>query len=83
MFYFCYKNSALNYDVELKPGPISKFVHFGYLNAGSLCIQDKFEEISFLLKDFHLDSVGMTETWMRKNISSTLLASALCSDVLE
>ena len=53
----------LAYDVELNPGPTS-LLNFGHLNVRSLNNQDKFDELSLIIKDnnFHV--------WLNNNISS-------------
>ena len=46
-------------DVELNPGP---FFKFGHLNARSLNRDDKFDEISELVKENGFDVFTVTET---------------------
>ena len=50
---------VLSNDVELNPGP---FFKFGHLNARSLNGDDKFDEISELVKENRFDVFAVTET---------------------
>ena len=58
---------ALSNDVELNPGP---FFQFGHLNARSLNRDDKFDEISELMKENGFDDFAVTETWLDDRVSS-------------
>ena len=57
-------------DVELNPGP---FFKFGHLNARSLNGDDKFDEISELVKENGFDVFAVTETWPNDRVSSDYL----------
>ena len=57
-------------DAELHPGPFFKFRH---LNAGSLNRNDKFDEISDLVKENGFDVFAVTETWLNDRVSTYCL----------
>ena len=61
---------VLSNDVELNPGP---FFKFGHLNARSLNRDDKFDEISDLVKENGFDVFAVTETWLNDRVSSDSL----------
>ena len=61
---------VLSHDVELNPGPSFKF---GHLNARSLNGDDKFDEISELVKENGFDVFAVTETWLNDQVSSDCL----------
>ena len=61
---------ALSNDVELNPGP---FFNSGHLNARSLNRDDKFDEISELVKENGFDVFAVTETWFNDRVSSDCL----------
>lgn len=61
---------VLSNDVELNPGP---FFKFGHLNAKSLNRDDKFDEISDLVKENGFDVFAVTETWLNNRVSSDSL----------
>ena len=61
---------VLSNDVELNPGP---FFKFGHLNARSLNGDDKFDEISELVKENGFDVFAVTETWLKDRVSSDCL----------
>ena len=61
---------VLSNDVELNPGP---FFKFGHLNARSLNRDDKFDEISELVKENGFDVFAVTETWLNDRVSSDCL----------
>ena len=46
---------------------------FGHLNAKSLNVGDKFEEISLLVKGNEFDVFSVTETWLNDRVSSDCL----------
>ena len=62
--------NALSNDVELNPGP---FFKFGHLNARSLSRNDKFDEISELVKENGFDVFAVTETWLNDRVSTDCL----------
>ena len=57
-------------DVELNPGP---FFKFGHLNAKSWNRDDKFDEISELVKKNGFGVFAVTETWLSDRVSSDCL----------
>ena len=61
---------VLSNDVELNPEPFFKFDH---LNARSLNVGDKFEEISLLVRDDEFDVFAVTETWLNNRVCSDCL----------
>ena len=61
---------ALSNDVELNPGP---FFQFGHLNARSLNRDDKFDEISELVKENGFDVFAVTETWLNDRVPNDCL----------
>ena len=61
---------ALSNDVELNPRP---FFKFGHLNARSLNGDDKFDEMSELVKENGFDVFAVTETWLNDRVSSDCL----------
>jgi exonuclease III len=63
----------LSNDVQLNPGPVQLF-KIGQLNARSLNSSDKFEEISYLIRENDFDIFAITETWLNEHISSDCLA---------
>ena len=71
---------VLSNDVELNPGP---FFKFGHLNARSLNRDDKFDEISDLVKENGFDVFAVTETWLNDRVSSVykLQDTALLCDL--
>ena len=60
---------VLSNDVELNPGP---FLKFGHLNVRSLNRDDKFDEISELVKENGFDVFAVTETWLNDRVSSVV-----------
>ena len=64
---------VLSNDVELNPEPFFKFDH---LNARSLNVGDKFEEISLLVRDDEFDVFAVTETWLNNRVCSDCLQIA-------
>ena len=56
-------------DVESNPGPTS-LLNFGHLNVRSLNNQDKFDELSLIIKDNNFHVFAVSETWLNNNISS-------------
>ena len=61
---------ALSNDVELNPGP---FFQFGHLNARSFNRDDKFDEISELVKENGFDVFAVTETWLNDRVPNDCL----------
>ena len=57
-------------DVELNPGP---FFQFGHLNARSLNRDDKFDEISELVKEDGFDVFAVIETWLNDRVPNDCL----------
>jgi hypothetical protein len=57
-------------DVQLNPKPVQHF-SIGQLNVRSLNIREKFEELSFLIKENNFDVFAVCETWLNaEHISS-------------
>ena len=69
MLFIVYIRIILSNDVQLNPGPASSF-SLGHLNVRSLNIREKFEEISFLIKENNFDIFAVSETWLNEHISS-------------
>ena len=69
VLFMVYINIILANDVELNPGPF-KSLKFGHLNCRSLNNEDKFNELSFIVKDYNFHIFALTETWLNNNISS-------------
>ena len=57
----------LSGDVELNPGPKDNFLSLGHINARSLNIEDKFDEISLFITSKEIDLFGISETWLNNN----------------
>jgi hypothetical protein len=64
---------AFSNDIQLNPGP-SKIFSIGQLNVRSLNVHEKFEEISFLIKDRNFDIFALTETWLNAFLVIRLLS---------
>ena len=64
-------------DIETNPWPSSKFnlwvTLMGHINARSLNIEDKFDEICCLVHNVNLDILAVSETWLNDSISSDSL----------
>ena len=60
-------------DVELNPGPFS-LLKFGHLNVRSLNNQDKFDELSLIIKDNNFHIFAISETWLNNDISNDNVA---------
>ena len=73
MLFIVYIRIILSNDVQLNPGPASSF-SLGHLNVRSLNIREKFEEISFLIKENNFDIFVVSETWLNEHISSECFA---------
>ena len=56
-------------DVELNPGPFNS-LKFGHLNVRSLNNQDKFDELSLIIKDNNFHIFAISETWLSNDISN-------------
>ena len=69
MLFIVYIRIILSNDVQLNPGPASSF-SLGHLNVRSLNIREKFEEISYLIKENNFDIFAVSETWLNEHISS-------------
>lgn len=69
MVFIVYIRIILSNDVHLNPGPVSSF-SLGQLNVRSLNIREKFEEISFLIRENNFDIFAVCETWLNERISS-------------
>ena len=54
-------------DVELNPGPKIESLSLGHINARSLNIEDKFEEISLYVLEKKIQLFGISETWLNDN----------------
>ena len=57
-------------DVELNP---RSFFKFGHLNARCFNRDDKFDQISKLVKEYWFDVFAVTETWFNDRVSSDCL----------
>ena len=68
MFFVCIVIILAN-DVQLNPGPVQHF-SIGQLNVRSLNIREKFEELSFLIKENNFDVFAVCETWLNEHIPS-------------
>ena len=60
-------------NVHPNPGPKQHGLILAHLNARSLCIPDKFSEISALVSLHKFDVFGVSETWLNANISNDQL----------
>jgi hypothetical protein len=60
-------------NVHPNPGPKQHGLILAHLNARSLCIPDKFSEISALVSLHKFDVLGVSETWLNANISNDQL----------
>ena len=62
-------------DVEVNPGPLRNLtLNIGHINARSLNVEDKFDEISTLVLDQNLDIFAVSETWLNHSIASDSLS---------
>jgi hypothetical protein len=55
----------LSGDVEIKPGAHNLTLNIGHIDARSLNVEDKFDEISSLVIEHKLDIFAVSETWLR------------------
>ena len=60
-------------NVHPNPGSIQNGLILAHLNARSLCIPDKFNEISALVSLHKFIVLGVSETWLNANISNDQL----------
>ena len=61
-------------DIEINPGPPRNLtLNIGHINARSLNIEDKFDEICCLVHNVNLDVLAVSETWLNDSISSDSL----------
>ena len=61
-------------DIETNPGPPRNLtLNMGHINARSLNIEDKFDEICCLVHNVNLDILAVSETWLNDSISSDSL----------
>ena len=60
-------------DVEIKPGAHNLTLNIGHIDARSLNVEDKFDEISSLVIEHKLDIFAVSETWLNPSISGDLL----------
>jgi hypothetical protein len=64
----------LSGDVEVNPGPSRNLtLNVGHINARSLNVEDKFDEIAFLVVEQRLHIFAVSETWLNQEMSSDLL----------
>jgi hypothetical protein len=64
----------LSGDVEVNPGPSRNLtLNVGHINARSLNVEDKCDEIAFLVVEQRLDIFAVSETWLNQEMSSDLL----------
>lgn len=64
----------LSGDVEVNPGPSrSLTLNIGHINARSLNVEDKFNEITSLVLEQQLDIFAVSETWLNQGVASDLL----------
>lgn len=62
-------------DVEVNPGPPRNLtLNIGHVNARSLNIESKFEEISSLVLDHKFYIFAVSETWLNQSISNDVLS---------
>ena len=62
-------------DVEVNPGSLRNLtLNIGHINARSLNVEDKFDEISTLVLDQNLDIFAVSETWLNHSIASDSLS---------
>jgi hypothetical protein len=62
-------------DVEVNPGPLRNLtLNIGHINARSLNVEDKFDEISTLVLDLNLDIFAVSETWLNHSMASDSLS---------
>ena len=64
---------------DVHPGPRSdlriEYFTFGHLNACSLNNEDKFDEISVLIKNYNFDIFAVSETWVNSHILQRAIAT--------
>lgn len=60
-------------DIEINPGPRSFNLTIGHINARSLNMEDKFDEISSIVLDRKFDIFAVSETWLGTSILSETL----------
>ena len=62
--FIVYILTILANDIELEPGPFT-MLKFGHLNVRSLNNEDKFDELSILVKENNFHIFALTETWLK------------------
>jgi hypothetical protein len=61
-------------DVEVNPGSLCNLTfNLGHINARSLNVEDKFDEISSIVIGNQLDVFAVSETWLKPSIPSDAL----------
>jgi hypothetical protein len=55
-------------DIERNPGPKVGSLLVGHINARSIAIEDKFDEISSFILDKEFDIFAVSETWLNSKI---------------
>ena len=64
----------LSGDVEVNPGPSRNLMlNVGHINARSLNVEDKFDEITSLVVEQQLSIFAVSETWLNSGITGDLL----------
>ena len=65
----------LSGDVEVNPGPSRNLMlNVGHINARSLNVEDKFDEITSLVVEQQLSIFAVSETWLNSGITGDLLS---------
>ena len=70
--FIVYILTILANDIELEPGPFT-MLKFGHLNVRSLNNEDKFDELSILVKENNFHIFALTETWLYNSVNSDSL----------
>lgn len=61
-------------DIEMNPGPLLHNLVFSHINARSLNVQEKFDEISSFIFDNKVSVFAVSETWLNDKISDDSLS---------
>lgn len=80
LFVFAVISLILAGDIELNPGPKLSSLMIGHINARSLAVEEKFDEISSFILDTKFDVFAVTETWLdSKTLDNSLDITGYCS----
>jgi hypothetical protein len=60
-------------DIEINPGPRLCAMSIGHINARSLKVQEKCDEISSFIVDSKFDVFAVSETWLDSKTSNDSL----------